>query len=803
MKKYDFNDNWKVSPLTNEKDFKVVTLPYDAMIYEKRTKESMGGLNIGWFEGLDYVYEKEFTLGDEFKNKVLNLEFEGVYHLAEVYVNDIKVAFRPYGYSNFFAEHIEKHIKYNNVNVVRVLARNSNQPNSRWYSGTGIYRPVWLYVGEETYIENNGVKITTKSINPCIIEIEVNTNKSGILNLSIPKSKIKVDVETTGRFKKEFIIENPKLWSDKSPFLYECIVTFGNDVVKENFGIRTIGWDTDNGFTINGQREILRGACIHHDNGVLGACTYPEVEKRRVKILKENGYNAIRSAHNPCSKYLLEACDELGIYVLDEFVDVWYIHKTQNDYVDYFEDWWQEDLADMVKKDYNHPCVVMYSIGNEVSETAQKKGIELTKKMTEHLHRLDGTRPVTCGINIFFNFLSSIGFGVYSDEKAKKEIDNKKKNTVGSEFFNNMAGVFGSDFMKRGATLKQCDLRTKDAFANMDIAGYNYGILRYKKDLNKYSKRLILGTETFCSDSFKFWELAKKNKGIVGDFVWAGMDYLGEVGIGAWEYNEYAENFDRGVGWLTAGSGRIDITGKPIGEALYTKVAFELENKPVIAVRPVNCTKEKHSPSAWKMTNALNSWSFRGFNNSPAIVEVYARCHRVKLYINNKVVGQKVMKNDCKAIFNVKYENGNIRAIAFDKKGKEISNSVLFTAGQETLLNVSQDTPSMKVYENTLTYLRISYQDRKGTIKPLMRGEVHIDVEGCDLVAVGNGCSFNKLGYVANTVETYYGEAIAVIRPSKGVKETKVKVYDGKVSSSIKLNVLEKDVLKSLPKIIT
>ncbi len=240
MKKYDFNMNWRVAKL-NDDNWKEVNIPYDAMLWEKRTEDSLGGLNIGWFESLDYVYEKEFILGDEYKNKTLSFEFEGVYHLAEVFLNGEKVAYRPYGYSNFYVNNAEKHIKFNEKNVIKVIATNSNQPNSRWYSGTGIYRPVWLYVGEEQHIENNGVKFTTKSLNPTIIEVEVKTNTSGSLNIDIPIANINETVETNGLFKKEFEIKNPKLWSADEPNLYECVLTFGKDVVRERLGIRRLG----------------------------------------------------------------------------------------------------------------------------------------------------------------------------------------------------------------------------------------------------------------------------------------------------------------------------------------------------------------------------------------------------------------------------------------------------------------------------------------------------------------------------------------------------------------------------------
>ena len=331
--------------------------------------------------------------------------------------------------------------------------------------------------------------------------------------------------------------------------------------------------------------------------------------------MKENGYNAIRSAHNPCSKAMLEACDRQGMLMMDEYIDHWYIHKTMHDYVEFFEEFWRQDMADMVDKDYNHPCVILYSTGNEVAETAQPRGIALAKEMTDFLHELDSSRPVSCGINIFFNFLNAIGMGQYSDEKAAKEAARAakakaegkkvKESATGSKFFNDMAGLLGADFMKLGATLHGSDVTTRAAFANMDIAGYNYGEKRYQKDLKKYPDRLILGSETFCSDAYKFWELAKENPRLIGDFVWSGFDYLGEDGIGAWEYKEYAPEFEHNVGWITAGAGRIDLTGKPLGEALYTKVAFELEQGPLIAVRPICHAESSHSPSAWKMTAQL------------------------------------------------------------------------------------------------------------------------------------------------------------------------------------------------------
>ena len=525
MKRYDFNTGWTCRPLSREGEAVPVTLPHDAMRTEQRVSTSLGEGNIGWFEGGDYEYRKVFSIPDDLQGQTLILEFESVYHNAEVWLNGEKIAFRPYGYTNFYVD-LTSHLRPGE-NELTVLARNADQPNSRWYSGTGIYRPVWLWAGKKDHILLNGVRIRTLAINPARIQVEVETSAPGTVHLEIldGTSHVAAATFTVGNgvpAATELSIPDAKLWSPEAPNLYTARVTFGEDVVEEHFGIRTLTWTPDKGMAINGKRTVIRGACIHHDNGILGACTYPEVEERRIRILQKAGYNAVRSAHNPASKYLLDACDRLGMLMMDEYVDCWYMHKTEHDYASFVTDWWQQDLKDMVEKDYNHPCVIMYSTGNEVAESAQPKGIALQQSFTDYLHSLDATRPVTCGINIFFNFLSSIGLGVYSDDKAKKQAEaaakaaenaaekKPKKKPVGSEFFNTLAAKLGTDFMKFGASLPPCDWKTKDAFAAMDIAGYNYGNWRYKKDAKKYPNRLILGSETLIGDAYSFWEIAKQ-----------------------------------------------------------------------------------------------------------------------------------------------------------------------------------------------------------------------------------------------------------------------------------------------------
>ena len=789
MKATSLLTGWTCRHLGDTAPGKPVTLPHDAMLAEPRTALSAGGTNTGWYEGYDYEYQRTLTVPENELADTHILEFEGVYHNAEVWLNGQKAAFRPYGYTNFYVDCAP--YLHAGENELRVIARNADQPNSRWYSGAGIYRPVQLWTARGAYIALNGVKIRTLSLQPAVVEVRVKTTAPGTVRLMVDDLPA-VQQESDGEAVFTLTLDNACLWTPETPNLYTCRVNFAYDVVTETFGVRKVEWGTD-GFLLNGKRYIIQGACIHHDNGLLGAVCDPDAVARKVRLLKANGYNAIRSAHNPCSKALLTECDRQGMLVMDEYIDHWYIHKTEHDYVDYFNDWWHQDLTDMVEKDCNHPCVVLYSTGNEVSETAQKRGIALTKEMTDFLHGLDDSRPVTCGVNIFFNFLSSIGFGVYSDEKAKKEAERaekakqrgektSKKKAVGSQFFNNLAGLLGDEFMKRGATLHGCDVKTRDAFANMDIAGYNYGIYRYKRDLKKYPQRLILGSETFCNDAYKFRELAKQEPRLVGDFVWAGMDYLGEVMVGSWEYADYAETFDGGPGWVSAGSGRIDLTGKPLGEALYTRVALEADNGPYIAVCPVNHTGDRHSPSAWKMTNAMPSWSWTGCEGRKANVEVYARAARVELVLNGHTVGSKTLKNDCLARFSILYESGTLEAVSYDAADHEIGRCKLQSAGGATSLTLDAEEPAAQT--GHLCYVRLRYTDENGITKPLMRGNIQVQVRGGTLVGLGSACPFNKHSYLDSETDTYYGEALAIVRMGDGDAMT-IAASDGEYSAEL------------------
>lgn len=784
MQQIIFNDGWAYRKLDSEDNFRQITVPYDCMLYENRSENSEGGCNNAWFEGYDYEFIKSFELGAETCGKRIFLEFEGIYHKAEIYCNDVRAGYRPNGYLGLIVD-ITALVR-EGTNRLKVISRGADIPNSRWYTGAGIYRPVYMYIADKQHICLNGLKIHTVSVDPAVIQVGLHTQGCGSAEIFVYYDGKEVAFGKTfsdGQAELQLLIPAAKLWSPDKPELYRCRVKFGNDVKEERFGIRRIQCDAENGLRINGRRVILRGACLHHDNGLLGAVSLPEAEERKIRILRSCGFNAVRSAHNPCSKALLDACDKLGVLVMDEYADSWYVHKTKHDYATYLQDWYEQDLRDMVDKDYNHPCVVLYSLGNEVTETAEARGVFLYRKMQETLKKYDKTRPVTCGINIGFNQAALRGHSFFSEEKAQK---NDYKN-LGTEKANHRKWMFGPLFTKLNAMLPGCDRATKEIFSAMDVAGYNYGILRYRWDRRKYPQRVILGSESFCEDAERFMKLASRDKAIIGDFVWTGFDHLGEVGLGSWEYRDYAPTYLHTVGWLTSGSGRIDITGKPLPEAYYMKAAFGLLKKPFIAVRPVNHRGERHSPSGWKFTDAVSSWAWAGCEGRKADVEVYACGAFVELYLNAKCVGRKSLKRRCRVKFTVRYRRGALTAIVYDSNHNEIGRNSISSAESGTEIRIEPEEPSAVC--GKLSYIRLRLTDGNGTTKVLERKKISILVEGGELVGLGHACPYNEDGYVKTETQTYFGEALAIVRPLIAGKMTVMAIAEN-CRAAVEINVM-------------
>ncbi len=748
----DFCNNW-----TFRKDGEVsipINLPHDAMLLEQRDGGCRNGVNSGYFPGGKYVYEKTFDLDAAMIGKSIELHFEGVYQNCTVSVNGQIVGSHKYGYTAFDVDVSDT--VHAGINTVTVHVDNSLEPNCRWYSGSGIYRPVQLLIRDRVHIET--VHVETVSIDPAQIKVDVTTTAETPVTVEIYDGDALLASGEPG----VIAVPNAKLWSAEEPNLYTCVVKTEKDERKLNFGIRELKWSAKTGLLINGQRVLLRGGCIHHDHGVLGACEYYDAEERRIRILKENGFNAVRIAHNPASQITLDICDKLGMYVMNETFDGWYVPKTYHDYARWFETEWKNDLTAMVESSRNHPSVIMYSHGNEVSETATKKGAEVCRELTDFIHDLDPTRPVTAGVNVLLNVYANMGMGVYKDkgdykpEPLPRKGGYKEKKT-GSAFFNAMAQKLGPlmFFMSKGA---KGDRACLGAANGLDILGLNYASSRYDEDAVKYPDRMMVGSETMVADLPYNWERVKKHHQVVGDFVWSAWDYLGEACIGDWTYHSY-----KGLP-LLAGQGMIDITGKPLASMYFMQIVWGLRKKPFIGVRPVNHSGEAPSTGAWQFTNAIDSWSWQGFEGTKVTVEVYADATSVRLKLNGTEIGTKPVKK-YKAIFKLPYQPGTLTAEALDDKDNVISSHSLTTAGEETVLSVKPEKNVLRANNQDLCYLPIEFTDKAGNLKPYIEQSVEITIDGAATLA-GFGSALCKTDEVfdKNYHNSYRGRALAVLR---------------------------------------
>ncbi len=747
MKRLNFNDNWiffKHGAISG----RAVTLPHDAMLEEKRTADCPNGKNSGYFPGGKYCYVKKFNVNKDDADKEISLFFEAVYRNATIKINGQVAAEHKYGFTEFSVD-ITSYVQADE-NTVEVTVDNSLEPNCRWYSGSGIYRSVWLEIREK--VHPTYLKVITKAYNPAVIEVQTDATYVTIID----GDGNKVAKGEAG----EFTIVNANLWSDETRYLYKAVAVLGNETIETIFGIRKLEWSAKTGLLVNGKEVLLRGGCIHHDNGILGACTYYDAEERRIRILKQAGYNAIRSAHNPAPRAMLDACDKLGMFVLDESFDGWYIPKTYHDYARVFDDEWKSDITAMVEKDFNHPSVIMYSVGNEVSETATEKGVETCGMLADFTRSLDSTRPVTAGINVLLNVYSSMGLGVYKQKgeyKAEPIATGKKykEKKTGSAFFNAMAQKLGSlmFFMSKG---KKGDKATRGAAEKLDIVGLNYAASRYEPDVKKYPDRMMVGSETMVSDLPYNWERVKKYKAIVGDFTWAAWDYLGEACIGDWTYHSY-----KGLP-LTAGSGTVDLTGKIGAEAYFEQVVWGLRKKPFIGVRPMNHAKETATKSAWRITDCIDSWNWQPYYGKKAVVEVYSQGYRIKLLLNGEVVGSKKLKK-YKALFKVRYREGTLTAIACDKNGKELARHSL-SSGKGVGLKALPEKAMLKAGSDDLCYLPIEFCDNSGNIVPYIEKKITITTDNLTLLGMGSSlCKTNEL-YSDNVHTSYRGRVVAVFK---------------------------------------
>lgn len=767
MQKIDIGKGWLFYKKgCNEK--KVVSIPHDAMIHEKRSADCPGGSAGGFFPGGIYCYEKKLEHVEAFVNGHVEILFEGVYKDAKVYLNDELITKHAYGYTPFTVT-LDGKLREEQENILKVEADNSQQPNSRWYTGSGIYRPVYMYVSEPSYIRRNGVKVQTLSVEPPKIQVSVeHTGDEAQIYITDGLKTIGTAVGDQVQLE----LPDAKLWDEDQPYLYTCQVVLKKegrqvDETVEVFGIRKLAWDT-NGFYVNGKRILLRGACVHHDNGILGARSYEFSEERRVRKLKEAGYNAIRSSHNPASPGMLRACDKLGMYMIDETWDMWYIKKSKYDYSRDFMDNYQDDIQAMVERDFNHPCVLMYSIGNEVSEPARPKGVDLAKEMTIFIHKLDDSRAVTGGINLMILTRSASGNDIYKEEGGIDDSHSKQSKVMSSTQFNQMTAMIGTG-MNHSANSKEADEIVSPMLDVLDIAGYNYASGRYPLDGEAHPNRIIYGSETFPQDIVKNWRMVKKYPYLIGDFMWTAWDYLGEAGIGAWAYTSDGREFNKTYPWLLADVGTMDILGDPNGELFLAQAVWGLLEKPMIAVQPVNHPNEEPARAVWRGTNAIPSWSWCGCEGNPAVVEIYGEGAVAELVLNGASLGRKEVA-DYRALFETEYHCGTLEVILYDADGAETGRNNLVSAKKDLKIMLCQE--NKKALCGEPIYVNLSIQDKDGNVECNFDQKIKVTVTGGELLAYGSANPRTEEVFVSGEYTTYYGKGqIVVMKESDGELE--------------------------------
>ncbi len=785
----DFDTDWYVTKdVAGAATVGPVILPYDAMLVEARDPDTKNGGNTGFYPGGIYRYTKSFFAPADWAGKTVVLEFEGVYERSQVFVNGILVGGRPSGYALFHVP-IQDALIVGVRNTIEVVADNSHTPNSRWYSGSGIYRPVHLLLGEVVRFDPTGLRLSTLSLRDGVATVCVDTRviNDGDTPVSVVVTTrlfdpaggdaavltgdLIIGARASATLKLHATVPDATLWSPETPQLHHAMSTLllgGRvaDRAEDDFGIRVVTADARNGLQVNGATVKLRGAAIHHDNGVIGAVALDAAEDRRVRIMKESGYNAIRSAHNPASRALLRACDRHGMLVMDELTDAWFRPKSAHDYSEIFEEWWERDLEALVANSHNHPSVIMYSIGNEISETATPRGIAMNRTIAQRTRELDPSRLVTNGINGFLNLIAP-----QDDEKLKKKAEEAKdkdeapnKNLI--RVLNAIIGILDK-MLDRIVRLKAVDKRTRDAFADLDVAGYNYMVGRYAIDGKLHPDRVIVGSETRAALAPRIWKMMEHLPYVIGDFSWTGWDYIGEAGLAAKEYGTTKRSIYHPYPALLAGEPVIDITGFRQTQSYVNEIAWHRSTGPYLAVEPVTHSGEKSVKTGWRATNSVASWSWAGCEGRLATVEVYADAARVTLSLNGKSIGSRRpgRDGDFLAKFTLPYEAGTLEAIASAADGTEIGRAALTSAGEGLRLGVQPETHSLEADGKDLLYVPILLTDATGELLPAADRSITVRVEGHgSLAGFGSGEPITTEAFASDTHRSYCGRALAVIR---------------------------------------
>lgn len=728
-RKIDLPHDWSVEDLPNQIPDSIIG-PFD--------KGAVGGYLAGFTVGGTGWYRKHFATPRNADNKRITIYFDGVYMNSDVWINGRYLGNHPHGYTAFHYD-LTPYLKpAGQENVLAVRVRNEGK-TSRWYSGSGIYRHVWLTVTDAVHVAPYGVYITTPEVSEQRATVRVQTSVVSEKNIpgsiNVVTTLVAPDGKTVGNdshifhlpagashtLEQQIAVPHPALWSIESPRLYKAVTEIKQGVtvldrVETIFGIRSIRFDARTGFTLNGREVILRGGCIHHDNGPLGAAAIDRAEIRKVQILKQNGFNAIRSSHNPPSRQLLDACDSIGMVMIDEAFDMWIRQKNDNDYHLFFEKSWDKDLTSMILRDRNHPSIILWSVGNEIPERADSAGIAIRQMLVKRTKELDPSRLTTEAIC----------------------------RTPGWE------------------------KRTPAAFAGMDVAGYNYVWQKYEPDHELYPERIIIGTESYPSETLENTMLAEKHSYVLGDFVWTAFDYMGEASIGNTKLAPEKAFFPNlSWPWFNAFCGDFDLTGNKKTSSYYRDVVWR--QRPIaLAVHTPIPSGMVENVSRWGWPDEHLCWTWPGQEGEPMQVRVFSRAPMVRLYLNGKAVAEQAIKEgSITAEFSVPYQAGTLKAVNVEN-GKETDVAELHTAGSPKRLHLTADRAVIKASRNDLSYVLVEVVDARN--QPVTVGKeslVKFTVSGAgEIAGVGSGNPMELASFQRPERNTYQGKCMVILRPT-------------------------------------
>lgn len=757
----DFNSDWLFHEGSTEQaegvgfddsGWERVDLPHDWSMKDYKQQDSLRhgpflkgqemGDDVGYLRGGTGWYRKHLVLEKEDQGKLVFLHFDGVQSEMKCWVNGEFVGSHVYGYTPFYFEITPWLNEPGQPNVIAVEVDNPGK-NTRWFNGSGIYRQVTLSKVHPLYIDIWGLNVNTLQVHDAQADISIDVKLKNTFSFSrevtvrtevlspsghplIERSREKQLLPgATDTLRFLATLDQVELWEPENPFLYTLravLLESGEEVdqLEIPFGVRTIGYSASEGFLLNGNPLLLKGACMHHDNGLLGAAAFRRAEERRVEIMKNNGYNAIRTSHNPPSAAFLDACDRLGMLVIDESFDMWVEPKRPNDYHQYFEQWWKKDLETMLLRDRNHPSVIMWSFGNEVKERADESGIVIASKMIDFIRSFDATRPVTQAICSFWD----------QPGKAWDE--------------------------------------TAPAFELLDIGGYNYQWQNYRKDHQKFPDRIMYGSESVPEEAYENWKLVEELPYVIGDFVWTGLDYIGESGIGHSIFTEESGSggtFLMPWPWYISWCGDIDITGQKKPQSYFRDVVWRESQMEILVHEPIPAGKTERV-SFWGWPRERRSWNWEVDEGQPMQVNVYTRYPAVRLELNGRPVGevQRSADSGVTATFTVPYQKGELRAIGI-RDGHEIESKSLQTTGPVARLNVIPERTTIEADRGEIAYIQLLVTDDQDRLVPMAEMPVIVEVSGDgELLAAGSAAPTIEGSLSNPVVPLFRGRALIIVR---------------------------------------